>query len=97
MKNIYIIVILIVVVRILQLFMYPEKESFLGAITQLQAKGLQDLHLTVNNEKYLGDYYYRYPYIKYPLSHYYWNVPTRYRRPYYYYYDGHRVFPYLYK
>ena len=90
-------IILIVLAFALQEVMYSDTVNFAGAITQLQAKGLQDLHLTVNNEKYLHDYgYMRYPYLRYPLSRHYWNIPTRYRRPYYYYYDRYHVFPYLY-
>lgn len=65
-------------------------EHLSGAITQLHAKGLQDVYLTVDNDKYLPNNYYITPYY-YPRWWWYnsttpmpWNNPTRYNRWYYY-------------
>jgi len=92
MLNILILIILATVFYII-VNNYNKSETFLGALTQLHARGPQDLHLTVNSDKYIyQDPYYRgwwdYPY-------YLWNMPTRYNR-YNSYYYGNYLFPYQY-
>lgn len=91
METLHMIIILVLLTLFIRWVMSPTSEGFWGAITQLQAKGPQDVHLTVNNEKYIDPYGYRYPYDKYV-----WNNPTRYRRPYYYYDYNYHLFPFFY-
>jgi hypothetical protein len=52
------------------------KENFLGAMTQLYAKGPEDINLTVNTERYVPEF--MYPFWSY------WNMPTRVNRYGYY-------------
>ena len=71
------------------------KEHYgLGGLTQLRAKGPQDLALTTGIEKYLYPYWYNYPY---PYT-FFWNNSTRYPNyiPNYLYYDDYiRTYPYV--
>lgn len=89
---------LIITILILTFIFKNINEHYYGAITQLQAKGPQDLHLTVNNEKYLHPHYYNNTYLpfRYPYDLYIWNNPTRYRPAYYNYDYNYHLYPYVY-
>lgn len=60
------------------------KENFAGALTQLYAKGPQDLYLTGNVEKYIPPFLVDNGFM--------WNQPTRLAYPYYYPLWG--IYPY---
>lgn len=89
------LIILLIFLFILIIFFDKTKSSFFsienfggGALTQLYAKGPQDLYLTTNAEKYIPEYlggYYN------PYNYFRWNVPTRFNR---YYYPLFGMFPY---
>lgn len=88
MELLPVLLIIVVLAIILKKMMKKDKEYF-GSMMQLTAKGPQDLHLTVNNEKYLYPYQY---------TNWVWNNPTRLRRPLYFYYDydNYYLWPYFY-
>lgn len=104
-----VILLLVILTLIIKWFMCEDTESFLGSITQLQARGPQDLHLTVNTEKYVYPHRYRgytppcnrVPCYRYPTDQYVWNIPTRYNIPYLYpdydYDYNFRLFPFYYR
>jgi hypothetical protein len=91
METLHKVIFLIVMVLLIRWLFYSD-EGFYGAITQLRAKGPQDLYLTVDTEKYV------YPrrYYRYPYDEYIWNNPTRYRQPYYFWDYTYHLFPYFY-
>ena len=92
MNRIKVIIILVMLAVVLRWIMNPEQEGFSGAITQLTSRGPQDLHLTINTEKYVDPYYSW----RNPSNWYTWNSPTRYFSPYYYYDYISNIFPYIY-
>lgn len=80
----HIVIFLVIITLVYLIFIYdPKTEEYSqGALTQLYAKGPQDLYLTTNTEKYLHPYYHGYGtwprhswYSRYtPFA---WNNPTR--------------------
>ncbi len=92
------IIILIILIVVFCKLLY-KNEQFSGALTQLTAKGPQDLYLTVNTEKYIPELWHPYS-LYYNPYRYMWNAPTRrrmYSYPYYPYYSHYRynyLFPY---
>ena len=85
MNSIKLIIILVVLTLALKWVMNLTIEGFHGTMPH-------DIRLTVNTEKYTSPSYMSNPYDRYI-----WNNPTRYRAPYYYYYDYvDHIFPYVY-
>lgn len=81
----YLAVIGTIVFIFLVLFLI-KKEKFAGALTQLYAKGPEDVYLTSGIQKYIPPYFGDYGFL--------WNQPTRLAYPYYY--PTYGIFPYTY-
>ena len=97
------VILLILSIVILKKYCNTDREDF-GALTQLYAKGPQDVHLMVDVEKYVPEYYWyrHYPYYictrchKRKLYNMFcckhtppiWNIPTRFYPIYYYGHPG---------
>jgi hypothetical protein len=83
-----IIITIIIIAILIYINKKNENEKFSGALTQLYAKGPQDIYLTTDIEKYVPELWHRYPNYMWSNGNYYplfWNMPTRYGyySPYY--------------
>lgn len=80
------ILIVFTVAILIKIFRGNSRKEHFGSLMQLYAKGPQDYHLTVGNEKYV-----------WPFTRWLWNNPTR-NQPLYYYYDynNYYLWPYFY-
>lgn len=98
MNYIYIAILLILFVYGVKALQNNNEHMSTGALTQLYAKGPQDLYLTINTRKYIPPYWYWEGWRHYtPLI---WNNPTRFPRwfpPLYTYLsDSYSYYPYPY-
>ena len=86
MNKLILFLISTIVVYILLQDMNPDKFSALGALTQLYAKGPQDMYLTPDSYGYNF-----YPYHYSPYRYMMWNMPTRLNN---YYYPRNGYYPF---
>lgn len=85
-----VIIIIILILAIAYYYYKYEKFSSLGALTQLYAKGPQDLYLTSDTEKYVPELWGGWFGFNYPPVYSPWNYPTRIDK---YYYPLFGIFP----